>query len=141
MTTQHLSIRIGTDTLDRLDAESQRERISRSELARTLIEEGLRMQAHPGIVFRQGPTGRRAGLMAGPDVWELIRVFHQLEESGDELVARLAEIATVQPYQVRAALRYYADYPDEIDGRIALDEAEAERAEAVSLREHALLQR
>ena len=30
------------------------------------------MDDHPGIVFRDGPTGRRAGLAAGPAVWEVI---------------------------------------------------------------------
>lgn len=28
---------------------------------------------HPGIVFRPGPMGRRAGLIGGPDVWEAVR--------------------------------------------------------------------
>ena len=28
------------------------------------------MEDHPGIAFRDGPTGRRAALAAGPDIWE-----------------------------------------------------------------------
>jgi hypothetical protein len=28
------------------------------------------MMAHPGIVFKDGPSGRRAALAFGPDVWE-----------------------------------------------------------------------
>lgn len=27
------------------------------------------MDEHPGIVFRSGPAGRRAGLAGGPDIW------------------------------------------------------------------------
>lgn len=38
-----------------------------------LLDEALRKDAHPAIVFRDGPTGRRAGIIAGPDVWEIIR--------------------------------------------------------------------
>ena len=34
------------------------------------VDEGTRMDEHPGIVFRGGPTGPRAALAGGPDVWE-----------------------------------------------------------------------
>jgi hypothetical protein len=40
-----------------------------SGLVVRLVDEGIRMAEHPGVVFRDGPTGRRAGLAAGPDVW------------------------------------------------------------------------
>jgi hypothetical protein len=30
------------------------------------------MEEHPGIAFRDGPSGRRAALAGGPDVWEAI---------------------------------------------------------------------
>ena len=43
-----------------------------SSIGERQIDEGLRMEAHPGIVFRNGPSGRRAGLAAGPDVWEVV---------------------------------------------------------------------
>jgi len=32
------------------------------------------MKEHPGVVFREGPSGRRAVLIGGPDVWEVVRV-------------------------------------------------------------------
>lgn len=44
-----------------------------SSAANRLADEALRMSEHPGIVFRPGPTGRRAGLVADPDVWKVIR--------------------------------------------------------------------
>jgi hypothetical protein len=46
---------------------------SMSSTANRLVDEGLRMIDHPGVVFRDGPTGRRAGLVAAPDVWEIVR--------------------------------------------------------------------
>jgi hypothetical protein len=33
---------------------------SLSSAANRLVDEGLRMNEHPGVVFREGPTGRRA---------------------------------------------------------------------------------
>jgi hypothetical protein len=47
--------------------------MSLSSAANRLVDEALRMSEHPGIVFRPGPTGRRAGLAGGPDVWEVVR--------------------------------------------------------------------
>ena len=47
--------------------------LSLSSAANLLVAEGLRMADHPGVVFRDGPTGRRAALAGGPDVWEVVR--------------------------------------------------------------------
>lgn len=46
-----------------------------SGLAQRLVDEGLRMAEHPGILFKDGPTGRRATLAFGPAVWEVIKVL------------------------------------------------------------------
>lgn len=68
MPTRYLSLRIGEETFHWLEAESRRTGKTRSALARMLLEEGRRREAHPGIVFRPGPGGRRPGLAGGPDV-------------------------------------------------------------------------
>jgi hypothetical protein len=141
MASRHLSLRIEDDTFARLEAESQRERVSRSELARTLIEEGLRMEAHPGIVFRSGPGGRRPSLIAGPDVWQVARVLRGVEARGEDVIARTVELTSLEPREVNAALRYYAEYRDEIDSWIQRIDDEADRAEAAWRREQAVLQR
>lgn len=31
----------------------------------------VRLDERPLVTFRDGPTGRRAGLIGGPDVWEI----------------------------------------------------------------------
>src|SRR3974377_2589129 len=49
--------------------------MSLSSAANRLVDEALRMAEHPGITFRSGPTGRRAALAGGPDVWEVIRAI------------------------------------------------------------------
>lgn len=97
------------------------------------------MEEHPGIVFREGPTGRRASLAAGPDVWELVRFMKDGRHRGSAGVTKAARALNLTPLQVETALRYYADHPDEIDDRIRLDEEEAERSEAAWRRRQAAL--
>lgn len=141
MVTRPMSIRVAPDLLARLDRTSREEGMTRSELAKTLMEEGLRMAEHPGIVFRPGPAGRRPALAGGPDVWEVIRLFLQLDETAEATITRTAELASLAPDQVRVALRYYAAYRDEIDEWIRIVDEEAERVEAAWEREQALLRR
>ncbi len=139
MTTRHLTLRVDTDAFDRLDAESKRTKQTRSELAKRLLEEGLRMEAHPGIVFRSGTSGRRPALANGPQVWVVARVFRDMKGSFDDAVAKTAEITEMAPQQARIAARYYAEYRDEIDGWIAELDEYAEKAYATWLREQNLL--
>lgn len=130
MPSRHLSLRIGADVFDRLEAESRRTKQSRSELVKTLIDEGLRMEAHPGIVFRPGPAGRRPALADGPDVWEVARAYRDLQASGEEATRRVAKLTSLSLQQVRTAVQYYADYQEEIDEWIDMVDKEAERAHA-----------
>jgi uncharacterized protein (DUF433 family) len=102
-------------------------RESKARTAERLIDEGLRMEDHPGIAFRDGPTGRRAALTGGPDVWEVIETLQGTGLGGEEAVAATADWGSLTPAQVRVAVRYYAEYRDEVDERIALSRQEAER--------------
>ena len=124
------SIRISERTLARLDADAQRRGEPKSRIAERLIDEGLRMEDHPGIVFRDGPSGRRAALAAGPDVWEVIETLKGTELTGEAAIAATAEWGELAPAGVRLALRYYGDFRDEIDERIVLNQREAERQRA-----------
>ena len=155
MPSRHLSIRVPEATLAHLATEARRARTTPSNLARTLIEEGLRMSAHPGIVFREGAAGRRPALAVGPDVWEIVRALNGInaqrepsaaalrvaESDPDQSVRKLAESINLTVAQIHNALRYYADYRDEIDEWIARAEEYAERAEAAWRREQAILTR
>jgi hypothetical protein len=99
------------------------------DLARRLIDEGLRTEAHPGITFRSGPSGRRAALVMGPDVWEVISVLQRLDVDGEEqAVDEAAAWLSLTGGQVRTALRYYGEHPAEIEDRIRRNEQAAERA-------------
>jgi len=92
-------------------------------LAERYIEEGLRMDEHPLITFRDGPTGRRAGLIGGPDVWEVALWIDDLAGETHPAAVVVAE-SGLSRAQVDAALRYRAAYPDEIAARIELHRSE-----------------
>jgi hypothetical protein len=118
--------------------------MSLSSAANRLVDEALRMNEHPGVVFRPGPTGRRAGLVGGPDVWEVVRAVKSARgtEPGlaeDDLLALIAENTGILVRLIRAAVRYWASYPDEIDAEIAAAEAAEDTAEDAWRRERQLL--
>ncbi len=93
------------------------------------------MDEHPGVVFRDGRTGRRAVLVGGPDVREAIRAVKSTRGAEPELnaadVVALVEANTGVPARlIDVAVRYWSSYPDEIDAWI--EEADALEAEAVA---------
>ena len=140
MASTDLLIHLETSTLERLDTESQRERQTRAALAEIAIEEWLRMQAHPGIVFRPGPAGRRPALAVGPDIWEFARVVQEVEGTEDDTLERIAEFTFLTTHQASIALRYYHEYRDEIDEDVRRRVESSERRRAAWLQEQAQLQ-
>ena len=90
------------------------------EVLEELLEESLRMRRVPGIVFADGPTGRRARIAdTGLEVFEVADVFREAGRNGE--VARAA-FDWLSETQLQAALEYYATYPREIDERLDRDE-------------------
>jgi hypothetical protein len=141
MATKHVSLRLDEDLVRELERESSRTGQSLSQIVRALIEEGLRMEHHPGIVFRSGPAGRRAGLAQGPDVWEVASVLRALKGDTEDVLKNASEL-TGQPVRLlRIALHYYAEFQTEIDDWIRSNDEEAERAEAIWLKEQELIRR
>ncbi len=122
------SARFSIDVVERLDNKSELLGQSRARLAERLLDEGLRMDEFPGITFRAGPTGRRAGLVGGPDVWEIIRDLKNARDSGasNPLMA-VSEASHLERSQVELAAAYYGSYNHEIEERIRLNEEAAER--------------
>jgi hypothetical protein len=106
--------------------------LSTSALTSRFVDEALRMEEHPGVLFRDGPSGRRAVLIGGPDVWEVVRVVESARNAepaldGEAVVGLAVETMGLPPGKVRVALDYWATYPDEIEQQIR-DADEAERA-------------
>ncbi len=102
------------------------------------------MVEHPGIVFRDGPTGRRAGLAGGPDVWEVMRAIVQARSSEPSLGERgvlelVEENSGLSHRSLRTALDYWARFPDEIDAEIAAANDAERAAEIAWQRERHLL--
>ena len=88
------------------------------------------MADHPGVIFKDGPSGRRAALAYGPDVWEIIKFLREVDERGPAALEAAAEVLALETSQIGAAVSYYADYAPEIDAEIADADDLAARAEA-----------
>ena len=122
-----VSTRYPSDTLGQLDRRARSEGRGRSALIQRYVAEGLEMDEYPGIVFRSGPAGRRPGLMAGPDLWEVVAVFRSFED-----VTRTADWLDQPSGAIETALRYYEDRRSEIDDWIRRNEEAAEAAERIA---------
>lgn len=86
------------------------------------------MEDHPGVIFRDGPTGRRAVLVGGPDVGEVIRAVKsartaERELDAEQIVVLVSSSTGVSGHVIDTAIRYWAAYPDEID--VWIDEADS----------------
>ena len=87
-----------------------------SSVTTDLLTEAVRTRRVPGIVFGDGPTGRRAVVAgSGSDVWEVIATWQECGRSFESLRGNYDWLTEAQ---LRAALRYYELYPEEIDARL-----------------------
>lgn len=126
-----MSIRFDDALLERLRRRAQALPGSTpSGIAQLFIDEGLRMSEHPGVVFKDGPSGRRAAIAFGPDIWEIIKYLKEIDERAEGAIAAAAEQLSLYPSRIRLALDYYSDYPDEIDAEIELAESASQAAQA-----------
>lgn len=78
------------------------------------------MQEHPGILFRDGPAGRRAVVAGGPDVWEVIQAVRDERAARPdlaefELIEAVNEHTGVPRRHVTMAINYWSAYPAEIN--------------------------
>jgi predicted transcriptional regulator len=126
--TKSFSARFSAEVVDRLDSHSERVGQSKARVAERLIEEGLRTEEFPGIIFRSGPAGRRAGIAGGPDVWEIVRDLKgATHEDAKDRIEAVSRTTGLDRSKVELAASYYAAYPDDVDERIRTDEQAAER--------------
>lgn len=78
-------------------------------------------------------------MVGGPDVWEIIGGLRSVEVKGEARIAVLADRLGLAETRVRSAIRYYSEYPEEIDAWIVANDAEARKLEATLERERELL--
>ena len=122
---QPLGLRVPPPTLAHLRRRAREAGQPQTALAERYIEEGLRMDEHPLIYFRDGVSGRRPTLLGTRlDVADVIETVWQNDRSVEQAAAYLE----LPVDRVEACLRYYADYGGEIDDWI-------DRARAVAKRE------
>jgi hypothetical protein len=124
---ENVSVRLEDGLAQRLRLRARAAGETLSDRLRRYAEEGVRRDEHPLITFRDGPTGRRAGLVGGPDVWEVVMAVEDLSDERDP-ASVLTEESTLTRTQIDAALRYRAAYPDEVDARIELHRRETAAA-------------
>jgi hypothetical protein len=126
--TRSFSARFSAEVVDELEAQSRRLGESKARLAERMIDEGLRVEQFPGIIFRSGPTGRRAGIAGGPDVWEVVRDLKGAAAEGShDPIDVVAEATSLDRSKVDLAASYYAAHPSAVDERIRMEEQAAER--------------
>jgi uncharacterized protein (DUF433 family) len=123
---QPLGFRVPPRTLAHLRRRAREAGQPQTALAERYIEEGLRMDEHPLIYFREGASGRRPALLGTRlDVADVIETVWQNDRSVEQAAAYLE----LPVDRVEACLRYYADYGAEIDDWIDRARAVAEREE------------
>ena len=131
--------------LERLSAfVAVHQELTLSSATSRLVDEALRAHEHPLITFKDGPAGRRARVVGGPDVWEIIGAVRSVrtaepELAGDEALLVVAETSGVPLPFLRAALAYWGDYPQEVDAFLDRAAAEAVQAQAAWERQQELL--
>ena len=115
--TRARGIHIADELAREISREAEARGVSWSAMITALLTEALKMRRVPGIVMVDGPTGRRAVVAgSGLDVWEVIATWQACGRDERQLAQNYPWLT--QP-QLRAALAYYALYPDEIEARLA----------------------
>lgn len=121
MSSVQKSLRIPDDVAKTIQDEAESSGRDFSTVANELLAEAVKLKRCPGIVFADGPAGRRARIAGtGLDVWEIVSTYKSLNRDD----ARLGDAYHwLSEPQLRSALSYFRLYPDEIDRQIARNEA------------------
>jgi len=117
---------LSADTLSRLSERAAETGESPSALAARYLDEGLRTDGHPFVVFATRPGGRRA-MLAGTRL-NVSEIVATAKAAGSAEAA--AESLDLPVSKIRAALRYYAEFREEVDAEIERDFRVAEREQA-----------
>ena len=92
---------------------------SPDSLAERWVQQRLESEQYPELTLRHGASGWRMGIKnSAIDVYTVVgysQAGYTPQEIADEM------LSTLSVAQVRIALRYYADFPDEIDHMLSLN--------------------
>jgi uncharacterized protein (DUF433 family) len=114
--------------------------MSAAALYERFLDEGLRHEDHPLIVFRDAAGGRRATLAGSRvSVAQVIETVKATEGESD--AARVRDTAAylgIPEGYVQASIRYYALFTDEVDAWLRQTAEAAEREHDAWQREQAV---
>jgi uncharacterized protein (DUF433 family) len=124
---RQFSVRLSSSTFDALERRAHELAAPRNALTERYIDEGVKMDEHPGIYFRSGALGRRAALTGTRlDVWQVVDT---VRSSGNSLTDAAEYLGLPLP-KLAVAAGYYAAHRDEVDEIAERERTVAERAEA-----------
>lgn len=132
------SLRLSPTVRKRLEREAERLGVAPRTLAQVMVDEGLRMRAHPGIVFVTRPGGREAVLAHRPRL-AVYQVVRTVKNSAS--IEEAAEYESLEVSDIEKVLRYYAEFRDEVDAEIQRNAEESERLERAWRHQQAVLHR
>lgn len=113
-----VSVRLEKPLLEAIRTQARRTARPVSRVIKEMLEMMLRIQRFPGIVFVEGPAGRRAHLTGtGLDVWEVMGLLQEYKS-----VTKLREhFPPLSPMAIQVARAYAEAYPEEINAFLALN--------------------
>ena len=114
-----VSLRLPEEIARKVQTIATLQQRSAADTVRILTEEAIKGREFPEIVIVEGPTGRRATLRDGLDVWEVLEPYIV---AGRDWLALRESYPDVDGAKLRLAVRYYESYPDEIEARNALNQ-------------------
>ena len=126
------SYRLNSDLKQRLARQAAAEGITETALVTRLLEQGPAAIEHPGIVYRPGPSGWRAGIAGGPDVDEVVRTIRSTGAAGDKAVSSAADSLGVDQRLVRLAIDYAAEHLEAIEARLRENEDAVDRVKKLA---------
>jgi uncharacterized protein (DUF433 family) len=92
-----------------------------AQVINDLLDEALRSRRFPGVIFVDGPAGRRAHLAGtGLDVWEVV----ELVRAYGSTEAVMGAFPRLSPVHIRTAVAFAEEYPEEIEGFLNLNARE-----------------
>lgn len=126
MKTTVKSVRIDDATARDIEQLRRGRRATFSSLASELIAEAAKMRRCPGVVFTDGPSGRRARIEGtGIEVWEVIASYLAMGKNEKRLKKTYSWLSD---RQLMAALGYYRAYSREIEDLVESNRSLDERA-------------
>jgi uncharacterized protein (DUF433 family) len=112
--TQPFSLRLAPQLERFVTEEARRTRRSKGAVIEALADEAMRCRRFPGIAFRGSDWDRRAWVGGTAlDVWEIVEAF----QSFGTVESMVAE-SDLTERQIRLALAYSDEYPEEIDSAV-----------------------